>query len=216
MRSAVELEAGTVAYSESGPADAPPVVFVHGAFVDGTLWRKVVPGLDDSFRCIVPDLPLGSTPHADARGRRPLAHALAKLLADLIAALELEDVTLVGNDTGGAICQIDDHPPPRAARAPGAHAVRRVRELPAPGVSLPPAARADPWRRCLGGRVDADPGNAPNAARIRLAGETADPGRSACRVDRSDHIRKPTFAATRARSCEGSPSATRSRPRPAP
>jgi pimeloyl-ACP methyl ester carboxylesterase len=106
MRSAVELDAGTVAYSESGPADGRPVVLVHGAFVDGTLWRKVVPGLDDSFRCLVPDLPLGShrTPMREDADLSP--YGLAKLLADFIAALELKDVTLVGNDTGGAICQI--------------------------------------------------------------------------------------------------------------
>jgi pimeloyl-ACP methyl ester carboxylesterase len=106
MRNAATLSPGTVAYSETGPADGPPVVFVHGAFVDGTLWRKVVPALEDSFRCIVPDLPLGShhTPMHEDADLSP--YGLAKLLADFIAALELEDVTLVGNDTGGAICQI--------------------------------------------------------------------------------------------------------------
>ncbi len=106
MRSAVELGPGTVAYSDSGPPDGPPIVLVHGAFVDGTLWRKVVPGLEDTFRCIVPDLPLGShrTPMREDADLSP--YGLAKLLADFIAVLELEDVTLVGNDTGGAICQI--------------------------------------------------------------------------------------------------------------
>jgi pimeloyl-ACP methyl ester carboxylesterase len=106
MRSAVKLEAGTIAYSESGPANGPPIVFVHGAFVDGTLWRKVVPGLEDTFRCIVPDLPLGShrTPMSEDADLSP--YGLAALLADFFTALELEDVTLVGNDTGGAICQI--------------------------------------------------------------------------------------------------------------
>ena len=49
MRGAVTVEQGTVAYRETGPADGPTVVFVHGAFVDGTLWRKVTPRLDD--RC---------------------------------------------------------------------------------------------------------------------------------------------------------------------
>lgn len=60
MRSAVTLEAGTVAYTDTGPRDGRPVVLVHGAFVDGTLWRKVVPRLEGAHRCIVPDLPLGS------------------------------------------------------------------------------------------------------------------------------------------------------------
>jgi pimeloyl-ACP methyl ester carboxylesterase len=106
MRSAVELSAGAIAYSESGPADGPPVVLVHGAFVDGTLWRKLVPGLDDTFRCIVPDIPLGShrTPMHDDADLSP--YALAALIDEFLGALKLENVTLVGNDTGGALCQI--------------------------------------------------------------------------------------------------------------
>jgi pimeloyl-ACP methyl ester carboxylesterase len=106
MRSAVGLEQGTVAYAETGPAEGPPVVFIHGAFVDGRLWRKVVPGLQGSMRCIVPDLPLGShrTPMNEGADLSP--PGLAKLIAEFIAELELEDVTLVGNDTGGALCQL--------------------------------------------------------------------------------------------------------------
>ena len=106
MRSAVELEAGTIAYSETGPADGPPLVFVHGIVVDGTLWRKVVPGLDDTFRCIVPDLPLGAhrTPMHEDADLTP--YGLAALIAEFMAKLELSDVTLVGNDTGGALSQI--------------------------------------------------------------------------------------------------------------
>jgi pimeloyl-ACP methyl ester carboxylesterase len=106
MRSAVSLPQGTIAYGESGPADAPPVVLVHGAFVDGTLWRKVVPELEGSLRCIVPDLPLGShrTPMNEGADLSP--PGLAKLIADFATALELDDVTLIGNDTGGAICQL--------------------------------------------------------------------------------------------------------------
>jgi pimeloyl-ACP methyl ester carboxylesterase len=87
-------------------------VFVHGALVDGSLWRKVTPLLDDAFRCIVPDLPLGS--HREAM--RPDADltppGLARIVSGLLDALELDDVTLVGNDTGGAISQLVavDHP----------------------------------------------------------------------------------------------------------
>ena len=106
MRSAVQLSAGTVAYSESGPADGRPIVFAHGAFVDGTLWRKVVPGLDDDFRCIVPDLPLGShrTPMRENADLTP--PGLASLISEFLGTLDLNDVTLVGNDTGGALSQL--------------------------------------------------------------------------------------------------------------
>jgi pimeloyl-ACP methyl ester carboxylesterase len=106
VRSAVTLPQGTVAYEESGPADGPAVVFIHGFLVDGALWRKVVPRVESSMRCIVPDLPLGAhrtamNPDADLS-----PPGLAKLIADFVAALELDDVTLVGNDTGGALCQL--------------------------------------------------------------------------------------------------------------
>jgi pimeloyl-ACP methyl ester carboxylesterase len=108
--SRVELPQGEIAYLDSGDGD--PIVFVHGLLVDGRLWRKVVPRLDGSRRCIVPDLPLGShrtamKPEADLS-----PPGLARLLADFLAALELERVTLVGNDTGGAISQITaaNHP----------------------------------------------------------------------------------------------------------
>jgi len=106
MRSAATVEQGTIAYSETGPPDAPAIVFIHGAFVDGTLWREVVPRLEGSYRCVVPDLPLGSHVTPMNPGADLTPPGLAKLVADFIESLELEDVTLVGNDTGGAICQL--------------------------------------------------------------------------------------------------------------
>jgi pimeloyl-ACP methyl ester carboxylesterase len=103
-RASVELPQGTIAYGESGTGD--PMVFVHGLLVDGRLWRKVVPRLETSFRCLVPDLPLGShlTPmRPDADLTPP---GLARLLADYLEALDLSGVTIIANDTGGAISQI--------------------------------------------------------------------------------------------------------------
>jgi pimeloyl-ACP methyl ester carboxylesterase len=100
----ITLPQGTVSYRDTG--EGPPVVFVHGLLVDGALWRKVTPLLDGAARSIVPDLPLGShrTPmNADA-DLSP--HGVARLVGDFLAALDLEDVTLVGNDTGGLISQL--------------------------------------------------------------------------------------------------------------
>jgi pimeloyl-ACP methyl ester carboxylesterase len=85
--------------------EGPPIVFVHGALVNANLWRKVVPRLDGYTRVTL-DLPLGSHLEPmpkDADLRPP---ALADLIADSLAALELTDVTLVGNDTGGGLSQI--------------------------------------------------------------------------------------------------------------
>jgi pimeloyl-ACP methyl ester carboxylesterase len=100
----MDLSAGRIRYRDSG--EGPPIVFVHGLLVDGRLWRKVTPALEGDYRCIVPDLPLGAhtvpmKPDADVT-----PPALAGLITELIEKLDLHDVTLVGNDTGGALTQM--------------------------------------------------------------------------------------------------------------
>jgi pimeloyl-ACP methyl ester carboxylesterase len=84
--------------------DGPPIVFVHGALVNANLWRKVVPSLD-GFARVSLDMPLGS--HVEPMPERDLSvPGAAALIGEAIEALGLRDVTLVGNDTGGALCQI--------------------------------------------------------------------------------------------------------------
>jgi pimeloyl-ACP methyl ester carboxylesterase len=106
----IKLPQGNIHYRESG--EGPPIVFVHGLLVDGRLWRKVTPLLQNDFRCIVPEFPLGSHPeplHPDADLSPP---GLARIVAGFLEGLDLHDVTLVANDTGGAISQITaaNHP----------------------------------------------------------------------------------------------------------
>ncbi|GAA1671748.1 alpha/beta fold hydrolase [Fodinicola feengrottensis] len=80
-------------------------MFVHGLLVNANLWRRIVPSLAADFRCVVLDLPFGS--HATAMPAADLTPpGLAGLVAEAIEALGVGPVTLVGNDTGGAICQI--------------------------------------------------------------------------------------------------------------
>ena len=100
------LPQGTIHVRETGRQDGPPLVFVHGLLVDGTLWRKVTPLLDRDARSIVPDLPLGSHRIAMNADADLSPAGVARLVGDLLAALDLEDVTLVGNDSGGAISQL--------------------------------------------------------------------------------------------------------------
>ena len=100
----IALPQGTIRYRDSG--EGPPVVFVHGLLVDGTLWRKVTPLLEGDARCIAPDLPLGSHRIAMNADADITPAGVARLVGDLLAALDLDDVTLVGNDTGGAISQL--------------------------------------------------------------------------------------------------------------
>ena len=106
----VKLPQGVVEYREAGAG--PPVVLLHGLLVDGALWRHVVPLLAADFRVIVPELPLGCH-RVPLENDVPLAPPdVARLVADLLAALDLHDITLVGNDTGGAISQlvVAEHP----------------------------------------------------------------------------------------------------------
>jgi pimeloyl-ACP methyl ester carboxylesterase len=72
----------------------------------------VVPLLADRYRCIAPDLPLGAHSHPLRDDADRSAAGLARLVANLIAALDLNDVTVISNDTGDAIVQvlITEHP----------------------------------------------------------------------------------------------------------
>jgi pimeloyl-ACP methyl ester carboxylesterase len=100
------LPAGTVHYRDTGTGTGRPLVFLHGLLQDGRIWNEVVDRLAGQVRCVVPDLPLG----AHRTAMRPEADlsvtGVAGLVADLIEHLDLRDVTLVGNDTGGAIAQL--------------------------------------------------------------------------------------------------------------
>src|SRR6266542_4481105 len=90
----VQLPQGTIYYRERGAGE--PIVFVHGLLVNGDLWRKVVPELSKDYRCIAPDLPLGSHTRGMNEAADLSPFGLAKLIDDFLAALDLRDVTLVG------------------------------------------------------------------------------------------------------------------------
>jgi pimeloyl-ACP methyl ester carboxylesterase len=100
----LDLSQGRLRYFEAGTGS--PIVFVHGLLVNANLWRKVVAELSPAFRCLALELPLGSHTLPMPAGADLTPHGLADLIADAIEALALEEATLVGNDTGGAICQM--------------------------------------------------------------------------------------------------------------
>jgi pimeloyl-ACP methyl ester carboxylesterase len=106
----VDLPQGTIAYRESG--EGPVLLFVHGLFVNGDHWRKVVPLLADRYRCVTPDLPFGAHAHPLPKDADRSAAGLARLIADFTEALDLDDVTVISNDTGDAFTQvlITEHP----------------------------------------------------------------------------------------------------------
>ena len=103
----VELSAGPIHYLDSGAADgAETLVFVHGFGVNGRLWDGVASALAGSHRCIVPDWPMGSHPEAMRPGADLSPPAVARLIGEFLQKLDLDDVTIVGNDSGGAVSQM--------------------------------------------------------------------------------------------------------------
>ncbi|NGN69512.1 alpha/beta hydrolase [Streptomyces sp. A7024] len=101
----IELSAGTIEYADTA-GDGPVVVLLHGLLMDATLWDGTVAALATGHRCVVPTLPMGAHLHpmpADADLSLP---GLARLVAEFLERLDLRDVTLAGNDTGGALVQL--------------------------------------------------------------------------------------------------------------
>jgi len=100
----IELSAGTIDYQDAGTG--PVLVFLHGLLMDASLWDDVITGLSPGFRCIAPTLPLGAH-HVPMRADADLSMpAIAGLVTEFLDRLDLRDVTLVGNDTGGALVQL--------------------------------------------------------------------------------------------------------------
>jgi pimeloyl-ACP methyl ester carboxylesterase len=89
-----------IEYTDTGTG--PTVLFVHGVYVTGALWSDVVAELGQGFRCIAPTWPLGahSTP---TDGADLGAEAAARRIVHFMEALDLTDVTVVANDTGGGL-----------------------------------------------------------------------------------------------------------------
>ena len=84
-----------------------PVVLVHGLLVDARLWEQVAERLAaEGIRSYAPTLPLGAHQGPMNADADLSPRGIAQLVLDFIRTLNLSDVTLVGNDTGGAICQI--------------------------------------------------------------------------------------------------------------
>ena len=114
-KASVKTASGTIAYAEQG--QGPVALFVHGVLLNGHLWRHQLAALSDIRRCIAPDL----LAHGDteiAATQDVSVTANAEMLEELLDTLQVDQVDLVGNDSGGGIAQIF------AARHP-----QRVRSL---------------------------------------------------------------------------------------
>jgi pimeloyl-ACP methyl ester carboxylesterase len=92
---------GPVAWRSSG--QGPAIVFFAGALANGDLWRDVVAVLEDDYRCITVDLPLGAHPRPLTTGADRSAGSLASLMLDCLELLDVDDATVVANDTAGGL-----------------------------------------------------------------------------------------------------------------
>jgi pimeloyl-ACP methyl ester carboxylesterase len=99
----IDLSTGTLDYVDTG-GDGPIVVLLHGLLMDGSLWDGPIADLAADHRCLAPTLPLGAHRHP-AAGDLSLP-AIAGQVEEFLDRLDLHDVTLVGNDTGGALVQL--------------------------------------------------------------------------------------------------------------
>lgn len=105
--SKIEINSGTIYYEEAGPANGRPVVFVHGYWMGGQVWRQVSqrPAALGLW-CIAPTWPMGAHSRPMRAGADRSIYGVAGTVAEVLEALDLNDVLLVGNDSGGVVTQL--------------------------------------------------------------------------------------------------------------
>jgi pimeloyl-ACP methyl ester carboxylesterase len=99
----VTTASGNISYCEHG--SGPVALFVHGVLLSGYLWRHQLVELGDLRRCIAVDLMAHGNTEISATQDVSVT-ANAHMLAQFLDALKVDQVDLVGNDSGGGICQI--------------------------------------------------------------------------------------------------------------
>ena len=138
----LETRLGPLAWQSSG--SGPALVFFPGALANHDLWRDVIAALEDRYRCITIDLPLGRSGRWPSE--RPSATWLARRLLDCLELLDVDDATVVVNDTAWRTAAV-------AATAIGARAdqpsrpdeLRELRHFPPDSLKKASAAsRASP------------------------------------------------------------------------
>jgi pimeloyl-ACP methyl ester carboxylesterase len=105
MTRQIELSAGTIDYVDTR-GDGAPIVLLPGLMMDASLWDDVIADLALDLRCVAPTLPLGAHRHPMRADADLSPRGIAALVEELLQRLDLNDVTLVGNDTGGALVQL--------------------------------------------------------------------------------------------------------------
>jgi pimeloyl-ACP methyl ester carboxylesterase len=107
----LDTRLGPLAWQSSGRG--PELIFFAGAIANHELWRDVISALQDRYRCITVDLPLGAHPRPLSPGADRSAASLARLVLDCLDLLGAEDATVIANDTAGGLLLLSlasDHP----------------------------------------------------------------------------------------------------------
>ena len=173
-RKEIDLPAGRIRYREAG--EGKPVVFVHGFLVDGRLWDGVVDRLSDRCRCIAPDWPIGAQQIAMKPDADLSPPGIAAIIDSFLEALELEDVTIVGNDSGGAMSQVlVTRHPQRIGRLVLTNCDTHENFPPGIFKTMPPIAKL-PGGMTAARRPVQDPG--PRPRRLQALHEDQDPRRA--------------------------------------
>ena len=116
MTREIGLSAGTIEYEDTGGEGRPSCCCLASSWTPrcGTRWSEA---LLPSTAWIMPTLPLGAHRHPMHDDADLSPRGLARLVAEPLDRLDLTDVTLVGNDTGGALVQLlAGEPAPRVGR----------------------------------------------------------------------------------------------------
>jgi haloalkane dehalogenase len=96
----VEIEGARVHYVDVGAG--PPLLLLHGNPTWSFLYREIIKGLSDRYRCIAVDYPgFGLSRAAPGYGFTPAEHA--RILEQVVCELDLNDVTMMVQDWGGPI-----------------------------------------------------------------------------------------------------------------
>lgn len=96
----MHLDEHELAYVDEG--EGPPLLMVHGNPTWSFLYRDVIAGLRDRFRCVAVDLPgFGFSTAAPGYGFLPAEHSL--VVERFVESLDLREITLVVHDWGGPI-----------------------------------------------------------------------------------------------------------------
>lgn len=106
----VRTSQGPIHYRDTGPAVEPnghTLLMLAGFLASGDLWRPVVPGLHaNGFRVVTIDPPSGAQPEPMHRDADLTPPGLARIVGEVLEALDLDEVTIVANDSGCAVTQL--------------------------------------------------------------------------------------------------------------